>query len=213
MSSKFHHILHNLLGCVFFFAGSDKVARYWYRKLWQSDHKEFEIRSEFFLCRFITLGKNQRIGSLTLMKSFDKRNIDRLWSMPTIDEDEDHSQILLFLKIIIDHHFSVLALFFLYSRISISWKINQIDRSHFSRFICYLDIEVIDQLRLTRFHTRFGKLSLTTETIDQRRFTDITPADEGIFWSVRARTLRIICSTTDKWRFDNSIGHRHYKVQ
>src|SRR5260221_2287215 len=104
--------------------------------------------------------------------------------MAAIDEYKNTHKILSFAEIVFDH----LLPFFPLTLGDLGEAITgQIDDVPF-----VVDVEMIDQLGFPGGIGSFGQLVIIGKHADQRRFTDIASADEGIFGPVRRPTGGII---------------------
>lgn len=162
-----------------------------------------------FLGDLVTFRKHETKWQSPDTELIDKLHIDRLWCMSTIDEDEDLTNSGPTGEIVCDHLCSLITLLFRDLGIAVARQIYQIS-AHRSCFVVDTFYgEIVDELGLTWMDTRLGQGFFATYRIDQARFADITPADEGVLRSVSDRCSRMGGSTHHEGRGNDT--HRKEK--
>ena len=104
--------------------------------------------------------------------------------MPAIDEDKDADKVLPFAQIVFDHLFPLLPLALGHLCETIAGKIDDVP--------AFVDIEMIDELRLAGGSRSLGELCIVGDHIDHRRFAHIATSYEGIFRPIRRRAFCIV---------------------
>ena len=146
--------------------------------------KVFDIGADDTLILLVRLGEDETKGDAPLAQLVDKFQIDLLRRMPAIDKDEDADEVLPFAQIIFDHLFPLFTLVLGDFGEAITGEVDDIPG--------IVDVEMVDQLRLTGRTGGLGQFIAVAKHIDQRRLTDIAASDEGILRAIRCGTFRII---------------------
>ena len=159
----------------------------------------FYILADGTLVFFIGFGEYEAEGDLPFAQFIDEFKVVLLGTVAAVDEDENCHQVFPFAKIIFDHFLPFLPTADRDFGKTVTGEIDNIP------FI--VDIEMIDELCLTRRAGGLGQPLIIGNQVDQRGFADIAAADEGIFRPVRFRTLGVIRAADHVYRgIDNHIA-------
>ena len=151
--------------------GQDLVSPHFFygagnKMLWQKlpglahlREKVFDIGSDDTLVLLVGLGEDETKGDAPLAQLVDKFQIDLLRRMPAIDKDEDADEVLPFAQIIFDHLFPLFTLVLGDFGEAITREVDDIPG--------IVDVEMVDQLRLTGRTGGLGQLIAVAKHIDQ----------------------------------------------
>ena len=172
----------DLVAAHFFYGAGDEMPGQELPCLPHFREKGFYIRADGALVLFVGLGEDQGKRDLPFSEAIDEFEIELLWGVAAVDEDEDMDEVFAFAEIILDHLLPFLSLALRHFGKPVAGEIDHIPR--------IIDVEMVDELRLSGRAGGLGQAVVESEHIDHRGFTDVAATDKSIFRSVGCGALR-----------------------
>lgn len=143
------------------------------------------------LTQLISLGENQTKGHLRLPQPLYEFEVDLLWLMSTIYKHKKVSQTGAFQNIIFYDLLKGLTRLLAHFGVSVARQVDQVPK--------VVDLEMIDQLSLSRPTRSLGQTLSLGKHIDQAALADVAATDKCVFWGFGRWTVCNAGTTSDEF--------------
>ena len=148
-----------------------------------------DIEADSALIFLVGLGEDQTERNLPFSQVLNKFQVKLLGRMPAVDQDKDRNQILPFAQVVLDHLLPFLPFPQRHFCKAIPRKVDNIPLT--------VDDKMVQKLGLTGRIGSLGQFFITGQHVDERGFTHIATANEGIFGFIGLRAAGIIRAADD----------------